>query len=71
MFVLLVPGPLPQLKFGDATCDKKLEKPFSVAPIILYITWFLKGFFRAISIRIDEIIFGTVIINKSQLYLVI
>ena len=31
---LLVPAPLPQLRFGDATYDKRLGKPYSL--LILY-----------------------------------
>ncbi|MBA7678056.1 hypothetical protein ES703_86327 [subsurface metagenome] len=44
MSVLPVPDQLPRLSFEDATYDKKLEKPSSVAFIILYIIWFPKVF---------------------------
>ena len=40
----------PQLKFGDATYDKRLEQPFSFVSIILYLVCFPKWLKSGISL---------------------
>jgi len=42
MSVLLILGRPPQLKFGDATYDKRLEKSSSFVSIILHVVCFPK-----------------------------